>query len=215
LAPAAEPAATPAAFLFQRALPLGQLVLCAILLWPARPMIAYRLGLPALAGPSFFFRIGVPILQKFARWSVQNGMQTVSAINLPAGLLQLPSIIFTADHREWMPPGMDFQVWRAITWPILGMPFWWIAGRGADALVAARRHTLAPRIVWVETVIGFLFMAAGATAVIGVEFFSGSDRNDLQSLAAVSGLWAVLGGFSVAAKIVQWRLRKTLAGQRG
>jgi len=137
-------------------------------------------------------------------------MQIVAAINLPAGIIQLPYVVLSADKREWMPPGMDFRVWRAVTWPVLGMVFWWIAGRGADALRAAQREILAPRIGWPETIVGLLLAAGGGVFVIAFVFTAGPDRNDreLQVVAAAACMWAVLGSLTVAARILQWRMRK-------
>lgn len=140
-------------------------------------------------------------------------MDVVAALNLPAGIVQLPYEMFSANHQKLMPRGVDFKVWRAVTWPLVGMIFWWIAGRGADALMAARRKRISPLIGWVETTVGFLFLAGGVVMIVGIEFFSGSDRPDLQPVALISALWAFLGGLSVAGKIAQWRLRKRLGAE--
>jgi hypothetical protein len=132
-------------------------------------------------------------------------MIVVAVINFPAVLLELP-VELTAGQR--IAHTLSFRAWRAVTCPLLGMIFWWIAGRGTDALKSARSHRVSPRMTWLEAVWGFLLVSAGSTSVIGVEFFSGSDRQSLQSFAAVAALWAFLGSLSVAAKIVQWRLRR-------
>jgi len=198
-------------FSFRLALPCGQLVLCALILWPTRGYIFYELGLPEWTqGTPFLFRFGGPALASFAAWSQHNGMQMVAGIDLPAGVIQLPYAMFSTSHSDLRPTRVDFRVWRAITWPILGMVFWWIAGRGADALVAARRKKLAPRIRWTETIIGFLLAAGGAVFVIVFVFTAGPDRGDydLQVVAAGAGMWAILGGLTVAARIVQRRMRR-------
>lgn len=181
-------------------------MLCAIILLPIRGYIFYELGLTRLAGSSLPFELGGPLLRPFTQWSRQHGMQTVGVLNLPGAVFQLPFIL----REDWIPI-TDRQVWNAITLPILALVFWWLAGRGADALVASRGRRLLPRIGWVETVIGSLITAAGATIVIGVEFFSGTDRADLQGLAAAAGMWTLLAGLTVAARITQWRVRKKLA----
>ncbi|HEY6308341.1 MAG TPA: hypothetical protein VI488_17985 [Candidatus Angelobacter sp.] len=143
---------------------------------------------------------------------MNNSMETVAALNLPAGLVQLPYAIVSADKNDLMPSGMDLRVWRAITWPILGMVFWWIAGRGAEALVAAQQGRLVPRIGWLETTIAFLLLAAGTTFVVGFVFFSGVDLHDLtlQLFMITAILWAFLGSLTVAAKIAQGRLKRKL-----
>jgi hypothetical protein len=146
------------------------------------------------------------VLRAFGRWSESNGMQTVAAMNLPAVVFEVPLMLF---KKDWA--GHSYRVGRAIAWPILAMVFWWIAGRGAEALAAARRKKVRPRIGWLETVIGFLLLSGGVTIVVGVEVFSGEDRHVLQLLAAIGALWASLGGLSVAAKVVQWRLQRRIA----
>jgi hypothetical protein len=195
---------------FRWMFPLGEIVLCAILLWPARPRIAYEIGLP-MTGRPLPFQFGGP-MQAFARWSDEKGVQTVAAINFPAVVFEAPLMLF---QKNWENHGVDYRVGRAIAWPILAMVFWWIAGRGAEALAAARRRELVPGIGWVETVIGFLLLAGGITILVGVEVFSGDDRHALQLLAAIGALWGFLGGLSVAAKVVQWRLRRRLSADHG
>src|SRR5262249_55928229 len=166
---------------FRLALPLGQLVLCALILWPIRGLIFAELGLPVairLTGPPLFLRSGPGRL--FLEWSLSSGRQTVAAINLPAGLAQLPTVFLRADRTEWRPAAVDFLTWRAVTWPLLGMVFWWIAGRGVDALIAARRKVLAPRIAWTETVLGFVLGAGGLASAIAFLFNAGLDLHDRQ-----------------------------------
>jgi hypothetical protein len=59
---------------------------------------------------------------------------TPMALNLPVGIVQLPYVILNPAKQEWFPARMDFRVWRAISWPIFGLLFWWVAGRSTDAL---------------------------------------------------------------------------------
>jgi len=201
---------------FRWIFPLGQLVLCALLLWPVRPRIALAFHLPMLAQPPAIFQLGGP-LAVFARWADNQGMDTVALLNLPAGVVQVPYIVMNRSKKEWMPSSeFDFKVWRAVTWPLLGTVFWWIAGRGAEAVAASRRKILVPQMHWIETVVGFLLFAMGTTFVFGFVFFAGQDRHDLilQVLAFAAGLWAFLGSLSFGAKIAQWRLRKRLTTEQ-
>ena len=105
---------------------------------------------------------------------------------------------------------MDFQAWRAVTWPLLGMVFWWIAGRGVDALVAARQKALSPRIGWTETVVGFVLGAGGLVGAIAFLLTAGADLydRDLQRAMSAAGMWGLLGSLTVSARAVQWRMRK-------
>jgi hypothetical protein len=195
-------------FRFRWALPLGQLVICAVLLWPARQLLFLELGVPRQwATPPMVFSIDWSLLQTFARWSVEGSMNTVAMINVPVVLFQLP---WQLTAGEQIVRTLSFRAWRAVTFPVLGMVFWWIAGRGADALRSAKSSRLAPKTTWMEAIWGFLLLVAGSTTIIGVECFSGKDRAALQSMATIAALWAFLGSLSVAGRIVQWRLRKRL-----
>jgi len=63
-------------------------------------------------------------------------------------------VILNPSKEEWVPLGMDVITWRAISWPLLGILFWWSAGRGIEALIATRRGLVQPEISWVKAAIG-------------------------------------------------------------
>jgi len=75
-------------------------------------------------------------------------------LNVPSLLVQLPYVILNPDKKEWVPKSMDLWTWRAITLPLIGILFWWIAGRSMEALLAARPQLVRPRIRWIEAVVG-------------------------------------------------------------
>jgi hypothetical protein len=216
-------------FPFRRILPVGQLLLCTLLLWPYRALIAFELfGLRIHSGASRIHESAPPVnltlnadgkldlpsdpqFQKRIN-AQENAFDMVGLLNLPAVLVQIPYITFNESHREWMPgfiPSFAFRSWRAISWPLLALPFWWMAGRGAEALASARRKLLVPRLRWPETVISFLLMAGGLTLAVAF-FFDGPDRSDpsLRLFAVAGGMWAVLGSLTVVARLAQWRIRK-------
>jgi hypothetical protein len=168
------------------------------------------LHLPVAAGPPLLFRLSEPGL-RFAQWADTNSMNVVADLNMPVMFVQIPYAMVSPDKREWAPPGMDRSVWRAIAWPILGMFFWWIAGRGTEALVAARQKRLSPQIHWLETIVSLLLVAMGVLVVMAFTFGgpTRSDESDLFLLVLVMAiLWGFLGGLSVAAKIAQSSLNK-------
>ncbi|HWX53472.1 MAG TPA: hypothetical protein VN176_02650 [Verrucomicrobiae bacterium] len=196
-----------ASFPFQLLLPFGQLMVCAVLLWPSRGYIAWQFGLH----PPRVLRIlgGLTPLTLSTSTAIR-------VINLPAVFIQLPYAIFSPEHTDWHPPGIDTQAWESVTVPLIGMVFWWLPGRALEALAAARHRILKPRIGWVETVVGFLLMAGGLTLLIGGLVFSPpTDRRDLMWPALSGGMWALLGGVGFAARIVQWRLRRKSAQSTG
>jgi hypothetical protein len=174
-------------FPFRWIFPVGQLVLCLLLVSIVVQLRRY-----------------VPYV--FA----SHVMEAVTAINLPGVLVQLPFALLRSPHEMWTPPGMSVQLWRGLTFPISGMVFWWIAGRAAEALVAINYRQLMPKIGWVETVTGLLIMAGGATLLGGMLFGLSPSERDWQStrLAAAGGLWALLGALSVIARFRQSRFKK-------
>jgi hypothetical protein len=178
---------------FRWIFPLGQLVLCMFLL-------AVVTAAPGL----------LP-------WHIRSNVaQGIVALNMPGLLLQVPEAILRADHMFWTPPGIDSRSWQALRAAIVGMLFWWMAGRATEALVSIPFRQLKPRITWAEAIIGFLLMAGGATFLVGGLFFGTSadhvDR-DFRRLVAGGGLWALLGALSVIARFRQWRLRKSAPAQ--
>ena len=145
------------------------------------------------------------------RWSPKQDffLSSVVALNIPAGLIQLPYAMNSQTKREWSPKGMNDLIWRAITWPFLCLPFWWIAGRAIDALTAVNHRLDRPRIRLMETAIGSIWAVFCALLFVGFLIVAGL-KKDLDSvrIAAAGGLWALLGSLSVIARFRQERLLK-------
>jgi hypothetical protein len=101
------------------------------------------------------------------------------------------------------------EFWRSVSWPFFGIIFWWIAGRGIEALVASRRRLLSPVITWIEVFVASVDVALG-TLILAL-FLSG-DRSGFvfpwPSAIAASGLWILLGGTTIVARVAQWRIRR-------
>jgi len=140
-------------------------------------------------------------------------LRIIRMLNLPGDLLQLPITLFRENKVDWHPAWMSGMLWAAISWPVLALVFWWMAGRAVDALVALKSSQPGPRITLIEAIVGGVLMLGGVVTVAGLA----ADRPaDIYSNAttgfviAAGGLWAVLGGTSVVARFRQWRLRRTL-----
>jgi len=155
-------------FAFRWLLPTTQLLLCSVALWPLRPLLiqqvrdsiyAYRVRTnppPSLPEKQ---QLVVPLsprqqsdFETFERLERREWIP--QTLNLPSILVQLPYVILNPAKQEWIPRGMNFRIWRAISWPLLGILFWWIAGRGIEALIATRRRLIRPNITWIETTVG-------------------------------------------------------------
>jgi|SRR5579864_1279165 len=174
-------------FPFRWIFPLGQLVLCLLL-------VSILVQLRSYIPYAYAARVG----------------EAITAMNLPGALIQLPVALLLPGREIWRPPLLGFQLWNGVTLSIFALVFWWIAGRATEALVAINDRQLVPKIGWVETVTGFLIMAGGATVLGGMLFGLSASERDWEStrLAAGGGLWALLGSLSVIARFRQWRLRK-------
>lgn len=193
-------------------LPAAELLLCAALLWPIRLTIVHELHIPL---PPVIEQTMVADCQ---RWSPKQDffLVPVVALNIPAGLIQLPYSMNTPTKRTWSPKGMNDLVWRAVTWPFLCLPFWWIAGRAIDALTAMNYRLVRPRISLMETALGSIWAAFGALIFVGFLIMAGIKKDTGSThIAAAGGLWALLGALSLIARFRQKRLyeRQNVTGK--
>ena len=149
-------------------------------------------------------------------------LTTPAALNIPVGFIQIPFMIDNPPHSEWAPPGMWIREWRAVSWPFVGLIFWWMAGRGLEAIAAGvrffassqreeaeRQHRRAPKVHWIELLMGGALVAVGGASCYVLA--SGNGVLGLATdyvMAAGAGLWAMLGLVMVIAGIVQWRVRR-------
>lgn len=215
-------------FAFRWLLPITQLLLCVLVLWPLRTVLTQQLREsireyrsprnPQSNLPENQQILVVPLNpeqelmfeRKQAAFERLERRQWIpQALNLPCVLVQLPYVILNPAKREWIPRGMDFKTWRLVSWPLGGVLFWWIAGRGIEGLIAARRQVIRPGITWIETITGGALCVFGAVAAICMPLFSGRDEDFPMALfVAAFGMWSVLGGVVVSARVAQWRLRR-------
>jgi len=129
--------------------------------------------------------------------------------NFPSGFLGLA-------RRTWVLQGMLPEFWRSISWPFVGIFFWWIAGRGIEALVASRRRVLSPTITWFEVLVASLVIAFCAALCVGL-LPDASFRDELiypwRLVPMATGLWILLGVATVTARLVQWPIGRQLRNE--
>lgn len=136
----------------------------------------------------------------------------VAIFNLPGALPNLGYAIVSPAHAEWIPRGMFMWTWRDLSWPIIGIFFWWLAGRSIEALLISRHKIPLPKIKWWEVLVSLPVLAFGAICAVGVSIDQSSHAElPFWKLLLIFGsIWFVLGACTPAAFVVQWRLRKRL-----
>jgi hypothetical protein len=219
---------------FRWILPVAQLLLCVAILWLFRHGLVYeiRASLNAyfphdtatdnspVPPPNLDPYLPSNALRDAPANPYEDDMtdlrlEETSLLNLPASLVDLSYAIAAPGKEAWIPREMSLSHWRAISWPVLGLVFWWLAGRGVEALIAALRGVVRPALTYVETAIALLF------SFIGIAFCLESllDRSPHHGevpwilLCLAGTLWFGLGTATIVARIAQWRIRRRIARQ--
>src|SRR5271156_18329 len=175
---------------FRWILPAAQILLAVVMFWPLRhvlaweirssvdayrghpteltfPVVAFEPSKTASDGPVFVIDPTWPppspgfSMIDFAPGTDGLRFWTPLMLNLPAGLLRVPYAIANPDKTEWTPKGMNSLYWRAISWPLAGLVFWWLAGRGIEAFIAAFSKKLRPALKPIEMIMAVLLVLAG------------------------------------------------------
>ena len=204
---------------FRWVLPIAEILLCAALLWPWRGFLTWQLRStghaywPTKIGEPPHLNARVIVVTKTPQ---EMKAEELSSLRFSApAVLNIPCSLFGLLRRQAVPLGFLPEFWRSLTWPILGIVFWWIAGRGIEALVASRRRLLSPAITWVEVVVASLVILPGV--FIWLLFFSGDRAGFVfpwpRALVA-SAMWILLGAVTIGARIAQWRIRRGLNTDR-
>jgi hypothetical protein len=225
---------------FRWVLPIAQLMMCVAILWPLRHMLsreiqssaeAYRTHGASLQGGDLpigadkstaevRIRVIDPNLlppnmrpENPERIPITLRLWGPALLNFPAALVELPFSIANPNGRFWVPYGMGLPSWRAISWPLIGLVLWWVAGRGLEALLAARHGIVRPRITWVEILFAIVVFLLGAFALSAPIVEEVRNDPDLPwgFLSLAGMLWLVLGAMIILARFAQRRTRRRLA----
>ena len=216
---------------FRWILPVAQLLLCVAMIWPLRHAFIYEIRASVndyrthtestpnqTTYPRDLMSYGTVItvedIHRINRLVLR--VRGPSLLNFPAALVELPYAIATSEKMPWIPRGMSLWSWRAISWPLVGTVLWWLAGRGIEALVAAFRGIVHPALGYVEAAIGLLLTLFGALVFLFPLIYHEA-RADLDfpwGFASLAGaIWMLLGGAIIAARVMQWRIRRRAAAQ--
>lgn len=217
------------AFPFRWAFPIGQLLLCVILLWPLRSELSAHLRprppapastpatvstVPASSdlkpGQRMIVVVGstTPQEQRAEHTKKEVRLLIPGNLNFPAFFFDFLISDLLADRSH---TDDDFYTyWRAVTWPLLAIVFWWMAGRAVEALIAARENLLTPRISPPEVTVAIVLLFFGGG--LSLQFAFGGESGDLDSylLAAGAGLWAIIGAIMLSARLAQWKVRRAI-----
>src|SRR6266436_4488398 len=119
-------------------LPIAQLLICAVVLWPIRSELVFEIRAsirdygaatalkqePHYVLPdSLHLNLDDPQWERSFR-STERRLWTPTMLDMLVGLVQLPYVIQNPAKTEWVPNGMNFKRWRAISWPLIGLIFW-------------------------------------------------------------------------------------------
>jgi hypothetical protein len=219
-------------FPFRWVLPFAQLAVCVVLLWPVRGNLAFAVKLLINSHPHELpGRIvvldpkslpplpGIPDFQRAAEVATKVEdirMAAPLALNIPVLVAQLPYILARPAKREWMPKGMPPDTWRVLSWPFVGIIFWWFLGRSVEALPKARRSVVYPRISRIEAACASILFGTGLVALVGMLTTTPDDRRDVKFMTILAGglLWGLLATVTIAARFMQWRIAKRNAAAR-
>jgi hypothetical protein len=162
--------------------------------------------------PPFILDLSDPDEQRRIK-AVKAREWAVGALNMPGGLPDMTYAILSPAHSEWIPRGMFMWVWRDLSWPIVGIFFWWLAGRSIEALLFSRHKILLPKVRWWEVVVSLPALAFGAIWAVVMSFDQSAHAQFpmWMPLAVFGSMWLVLGASTSLAYFVQWRLRRRLA----
>jgi hypothetical protein len=191
-------------------LPVGQLLICAVVIWPIRSEIVFqtRATIRSYGAVKHLEPKPNDVLPDSGDVNLNEPQfGAPSMLDLPVLIIQLPYVFYNPAKTEFVPNGMSVKIWRAISWPFVGLIFWWIAGRGVEALLASRRSVIDPSIGWVETGVGVFLLACGVIILITGVLVGDSDW---VFMAGGGAIWALLGAAIVIARIAQWRIRLRL-----
>jgi hypothetical protein len=206
--------------------PVAQLLVCVVALWPVRGHFLVGLmfgkllrasaqqGTGQVSEPQRVINLPelTPERQREVDASYENElryMRVPVVLNFPVAVAQVPFSLIT--RREWVPQGMLKESWRALIWPLVGIMFWWLTGRGIAALSASFQRTVHPRLHWIEVTWAVVLFAVGVVTLIGIVTSTPDDRRDKDFMALMYGglLWGVLAGLTVTARFRQWRILKS------
>lgn len=200
---------------FRLFLPVAELIVSAVFVWPYAGFLYFQLhsakfptAQPGVEQPQLQPNITVPLSPSEER--AVRAMET--RLSVPA-LLNFPCMFLGLASNAAVPKAMLPILWRAISWPVIGIVFWWVGGRSIDALRASRRRVLTPRITFAELLLG-LYVVGFCCFFLCFGFILDPSIQDeviypWHRVVAACVLWVILGASIVTARVVQRRIQRS------
>lgn len=208
---------------FRWILPVAELILSFAFMWPGRHEVlgeardAIKLAWTRESpGPNLddHFLLVIPegiAASELQFENIERRTWIPQVLNLPSGFVQLPYVIFSSSKDEWVPPGFELMTWRAVTWPLLGVIFWWSAGRGIEAVLSAQAREIKPALSWAEIILAIFILVFTALTAIALAANSHPERDPefpTRLWVCASVIWFLLAGSLITAKVLQWQIAK-------
>jgi len=200
-------------FPFRWVLPIAQLLLCFVLLLPELGFLGFQMH--SAANAYWPQKVEDPLAHPNSKVFVVDPHMPPPTMRIEKIRVSLPAVINLPSSfvglSAWVPKRMLPDYWRAISFPLVGVIFWFVAGRSIEALSAARSRSLSPAITWVELGTAMLIIITCALLCVGL-VVDPSMREDLVfpwlPAFGASVLWVLLGATTVTGRIVQWQIRR-------
>lgn len=213
-------------------LPIVELLLCGIVLWPLRselisdlerrpgsyPIPASPASLPAPTEGTFTIEIRRATPEEQRQYEAkENAKRRRTArllfpkyLNFPVWFFDLPFMGLIYPESPDRHVHDKRQSLQAVTWPLAGVLFWWMAGRGIEALFM-RKRLLVPRIGPPEITAAIAILISGIPVAIFGLSGQGQDLNS-KFFRGGAALWSLMAVIIIAGGILQSRIRKRVAG---
>lgn len=200
-------------FPFRWVLPVAQLWVCFVLLLPELEFLGFQMH--SAANAYWPQKVDDPVAHLNSKVVVVDSDMPPPTMRIEKIRVSLPAVINLPSSfiglSAWVPKGMLPDFWRAISFPLVGVIFWFVAGRSIEALSAARSRSLSPVITWVEFGTALMIVISCALFCVGL-VVDPSIREDLvfpwlPAFVASVG-WALLGATTVSGRIIQWQIRR-------
>ncbi len=161
----------------------------------AWPIVAFYLRLlqaSGLRGGARVGRISVPrseFIHTAVGYGARHASRFIYGLHFPAVSIEL-LISLTKSWPEMLrPAGMSLDVWRALTYPVYCLPFWWFAGMGLEGLLRVRV------LRWYALLPGTILSVALVVMFLGFTFgLDASDKaeSDMSWVFGGIAFWAIL-----------------------